>query len=55
MTCAAMCCEDATARLEEAVGNSNDQMTQEFAAKMMALADGPPALHDLDVAEDLTY
>lgn len=40
---------------EEAMENSNDPMMQEFAARMMALAGGPPTFHDLDVVEDLTY
>ena len=41
--------------LDEAMENSADPMTHEFAAKMMALADGEPRFHDLDVVEDVTY
>jgi hypothetical protein len=37
---------------EEAMENSSLPVTQEFAEKLMALADGPPTFHDLDVVED---
>ena len=40
---------------ESAMQNSNHPTTQEFAAKMMALADGAPAFLDLDIVEDVTY
>jgi hypothetical protein len=40
---------------ESAMQNSNRPTTQEFAAKMMALADGAPSFHDLDIVEDVTY
>lgn len=39
---------------ESAMENSNDPVTQEFAQKMGALADGPPTFRDLDVVEDRT-
>lgn len=41
--------------LEEAEGNSNLPVTQDFAGKMMALANGEPTFHNLDVVEDLDY
>ena len=37
---------------EEAMENSNLPVTQEFSAKMMALGDGPPTFHNLDVIDD---
>jgi hypothetical protein len=37
---------------EEAMENSNLPVTQEFSAKMMALGDGPPTFHNLNVLED---
>ena len=37
---------------EEASENSALPVTDEFAKKMMALADGPPTFHNLDVLED---
>ena len=40
---------------EEAMENSNSPVTQEFAQKMTALADGPPTFFNLDVVEDVTY
>ena len=40
---------------ESAMQNSNHPTTQEFAAKMMALADGAPTFHDLDIVDDVTY
>lgn len=40
---------------EEAEKNSALPVTQEFAAKMMALGNGEPAFHNLDVVEDLEY
>jgi hypothetical protein len=40
---------------EEAMQNSNDPTTQEFAAKMAALSDGEPTFLNLDVVEDVTY
>jgi hypothetical protein len=39
---------------EEAMENSNLPMTQEFAQRMMALGDGPPTFHNLDVLDDRT-
>jgi hypothetical protein len=36
-------------RVEFAMENSDHPVTQEFATKMMALADGAPTFHDLDV------
>ena len=40
---------------ESAMQNSNHPTTQEFAAKMMALAEGAPTFLDLDIVEDVTY
>lgn len=40
---------------ESAMENSNLPETQEFSEKMMALVDGPPTFHNLDVAEDKTF
>lgn len=37
---------------EEASANSALPVTDEFAKKMMALADGPPTFYNLDVVED---
>jgi quinol monooxygenase YgiN len=37
---------------ESAVENSNLPETQEFAAKLAAVLDGPMIFHDLDVTED---
>src|SRR5262249_12588931 len=37
---------------ETAMKNSNDPITQEFAQKMMSLADGPPTFYNLDVLDD---
>jgi hypothetical protein len=39
---------------ESAMENSNLPVTQEFAQKMMALGDGPPSFHNLDVVDDRT-
>ena len=38
---------------ESAMENSQNPVTQEFAQKMMALADGPPTFRNLDVVEDV--
>ncbi len=38
---------------EEAMKNSDDPITQEFAAKMAELVDSPPTFLDLDVIEDV--
>ena len=40
---------------ESAMKNSELPVTQEFAEKMGALADGPPTFYNLDVLEDRTY
>lgn len=37
---------------EDAMENSNLPVTQEFSAKMMALADGAPTFYNLDVLEE---
>lgn len=37
---------------EAAMENSNLPVTHEFSQKMMALADGPPTFHNLDVLDD---
>ncbi len=37
---------------ESAMENSNMPETQAFAEKMMALVDGPPTFHNLDVIDD---
>lgn len=37
---------------ESAMANSELSMTQEFSQRMMALGDGPPTFHNLDVIED---
>jgi len=34
---------------EEAMKNSEDPATSEYAAKMQALSDGPPVFHNLDI------
>jgi hypothetical protein len=34
---------------EDAMRNNDDPLTQEFAAQMQALADGPPTFRNLDV------
>ena len=39
---------------EAAMENSKLPLTKEFSQRMMALADGPPTFHDLDVVEDNT-
>jgi hypothetical protein len=39
---------------ESAMENSNLPVTQEFAQRMMALADGPPTFLNLDVVDDRT-
>lgn len=36
---------------ETAMRNNEDPATQEFAARMRELCDGPPVFHDLDVIE----
>jgi hypothetical protein len=41
-----------SAQVKEAMENSDLPITQEFSAKMMALGDGPPTFHNLDVIED---
>ncbi len=37
---------------EEAMKNSADPATSEFAERMMALCDGPPVFHNLDVLDE---
>jgi hypothetical protein len=37
---------------ESAMQNSNLPVTQEFSQKMMALGDGPPNFHNLDVIDE---
>ena len=37
------------ASYEEAMKNSNDPVTSEFAARMAELCDGPPTFHNLDI------
>ena len=37
---------------EEAMENSSHPAVQEFAGKMMAIADGPPTFYNLDVIEE---
>ena len=39
---------------ESAMENSNLTETSEFAEKQMALLEGPPTFHDLDIVEDRT-
>ena len=38
---------------EAAMANSELPATQEFSQRMMALGDGPPTFHNLDVVEDV--
>jgi len=38
---------------DAAMANSNLPVTQQFSQRMMALADGPPTFHNLDVIEDV--
>lgn len=38
---------------EDAMANSELAVTQEFASKLMALAEGPPTFYNLDVIEDV--
>ena len=40
---------------EDAQKNSNLPVTQEFAGKLMALGNGEPIFHNLDVVEDRDY
>ena len=40
---------------DEAMENSNDPLTQQFAGQLMALADGEPTFHNLDVIESVEY
>jgi hypothetical protein len=40
------------ASYEEAMKNSADPATSEFAERMMALCDGPPVFHNLDVLDE---
>ncbi len=40
---------------EDAERNSGLPVTQEFAAKMMALGNGDPTFYNLDVVEELDY
>jgi hypothetical protein len=42
------------AAAESAMKNSNLPVTQEFSARMVALADGQPTFYNLDVAQDVT-
>jgi hypothetical protein len=37
---------------EEAMKNSEDPATSEYAEKMQALTDGPPVFHNLDILHD---
>jgi hypothetical protein len=37
---------------DAAMENSNHPTTQEFAQRMMSLADGPPTFYNLDVIDD---
>jgi len=39
---------------ESAMRNSEHPVTQEYSQKLMALAEGPPTFHNLDVVEDVT-
>ena len=39
---------------ESAMQNSNLPVTQEFSARMMTLADGPPTFFNLDVLQDVS-
>lgn len=38
---------------EAAMANSELPATQEFSQRMLALGDGPPTFHNLDVVEDI--
>jgi hypothetical protein len=38
---------------EDAMANSDLPVTAEFSQRLMALADGPPTFHNLDVLEDV--
>ncbi len=38
---------------ESAMENSQPPVTQAFSNRMMALGDGPPTFHNLDVVEDI--
>ena len=40
---------------EQAMQNSEDPVTQEFAGRIAALADAPAVFHDLDVIVDQSY
>jgi hypothetical protein len=40
---------------DEAMENSDNPVTQDFAAKLMALVDGAPTFHNLDVIESVEY
>ena len=40
---------------EAAMENSNLPETNEFSQKMMALLDGPPTFHNLDVVDDKEF
>jgi hypothetical protein len=40
---------------EEAEKNSTLSVTQEFAGEMMALGNGEPTFHNLDVVDDVDY
>jgi hypothetical protein len=40
---------------DEAMKNSDHPVTQEFAGRMMALADGEPRFHNLDVIDAVDY
>jgi hypothetical protein len=40
---------------DEAMENSDNPVTQEFAGKLMALVDGAPTFHNLDVVETVEY
>jgi hypothetical protein len=39
---------------ESAMENSNDPVTQEYSQRLMALADGPPTVFNLNVIEDVS-
>ena len=41
------------ASYEEAMRNSEAPQTQEFAARMAELCDGPPVFHNLDIVESV--
>ena len=40
---------------DEAMENSDNAVTHDFAAKLMALVDGAPTFHNLDVIETVEY